>query len=121
MVGGLSGAAGAITGILVMTCFTEFIHSGQHLAFEPKSKFWKIVKKRHLAHHFHNEDGNYGIAEFFWDKLCRTFYAETTNKARSPTARKLGYTNEIAEKYPWVKALDDTEPKSTQAMRSKAV
>lgn len=117
---GLAGAAGAITGTLLMTCFTEFMHAGEHLAFEPKSKFWQTMKKRHLAHHFHNEGGNYGIAEFFWDGVFGTLYKEQSDVPRSATARNLGYTSEMAEKYPWVKRITDEEPDSMRAMRSKA-
>jgi len=119
LIGGLSGAAGAIAGTLLMTCYTEFMHAGEHLAFEPKSKFWRDMKKRHLAHHFHNEAGNFGIAEFFWDRAFGTFYAETTDMPRSATARNLGYTNEMAKKFPWVKALDDAEPSGRDALRAR--
>lgn len=120
LIDGGSGAAGAVAGTLLMTAFTEFMHAGEHLAFEPKSKFWKDIKKRHLAHHFHNEHGNFGIAEFFWDRTFRTFYAETADRPRSATARNLGYTSEMAEKYPWVKSLDDSESEKTRSMRSSA-
>ncbi len=119
LIHGWAGAAGSITGTLLMTCFTEFMHAGEHLAFEPKSKFWQDIKKRHLAHHFHNENGNFGIAEFFWDKVFGTFYPELADKPRSATARNLGYTAEMAEKFPWVKALTDAEPEKTRSMRSK--
>ena len=120
LIEGWPGAAGAVAGTLIMTCFTEFMHAGEHLAFEPKSKFWKDIKKRHLAHHFHNEHGNYGIAEFFWDKLFGTFYAEINDRPRSATARNLGYDAEMAKKYPWVKALDESETEQTRSMRSNA-
>jgi sterol desaturase/sphingolipid hydroxylase (fatty acid hydroxylase superfamily) len=120
LIAGLSGAAGAIVGTLIMTCVTEFMHAGEHLAFEPKSEFWKVMKKRHLAHHFHNEDGNYGVAEFFWDKVFRTFYAETEDMPRSPTARNLGYTDEMAKEYPWVKELTDRDLDTKRAGGSKA-
>lgn len=119
LINGLPGACAAVAGTVVMTCYTEFLHAGQHLAFEPKSKFWKTIKARHLAHHFHNEKGNFGIAEFFWDKAFATFYAETKDAERSLTARNLGYTDETAKKYPWVKELTDNEPDARQAMRSR--
>ncbi len=108
-VSGVAGAAAAIAGFLVMTCYTEFLHAGQHLAFEPKSKFWKVIKARHLAHHFHNETGNFGIAEFFWDRMFGTFYATQADAPRTRTARNLGYDDEMALKYPWVKDLTDAE------------
>ena len=110
LIGGVAGAAAAIAGMVAMTCYTEFLHAGQHLAFEPKSKFWRVIKERHLAHHFHNEHGNYGIAEFFWDKVFGTFYAEKSDRPRSATARNLGYDAEMAKKFPWVKELTDAEP-----------
>jgi sterol desaturase/sphingolipid hydroxylase (fatty acid hydroxylase superfamily) len=120
LINGLPGACAAIAGTVAMTMYTEFLHAGEHLAFEPKSKFWSDIKKRHLAHHFHNENGNYGIAEFFWDRAFGTFYPETADRPRSGTARNLGYTDETAEKYPWVKELTDAEPAQKQAMRSRA-
>lgn len=118
-VDGWAGALGAVAGTLVMTCFTEFMHAGEHLAFEPKSKFWKDIKQRHLAHHFHNENGNFGIAEFFWDRVFGTFYAELSDRPRSATARNLGYTDEMAAKYPWVRDLTDAEPDKKQVLRTK--
>ena len=111
-IGGFPGAMAALSGTLFMTCVTEFLHSGQHLAFEPKSKFWRVMKERHLAHHFHSEHGNYGITEFFWDRVFGTFYRSKDEVPRSPTARNLGYDDEVAQKYPWVKELTDTEPSS---------
>lgn len=119
LINGVSGAAGAVIGTVVMTMVTEFLHAGEHLAFEPKSKFWKDMKERHLAHHFHNENGNYGIAEFFWDKVFGTFYEKKEKMPRSATARNLGYTDETAKKYPWVKALTDAEPAQKRAMRAE--
>ena len=114
------GAMGAICGTVVMTMVTEFLHAGEHLAFEPKSKFWKDMKRRHLAHHFHNENGNYGIAEFFWDRAFGTFYDEAAEMPRSATARNLGYTDEMAKTYPWVKELTEADPRRKQPMPSRA-
>ncbi|WP_375201859.1 sterol desaturase family protein [Hyphococcus sp.] len=118
LIGGPSCACAAVAGTVIMTMYTEFLHAGEHLAFEPKSKFWKDMKRRHLAHHFHNEKGNYGIAEFFWDRRFGTFYDQTADAPRTATARNLGYTDEMAQKYPWVKDLTEAEPKARRAMRS---
>ncbi len=120
LIGGPAAALGAVAGTLVMTCYTEFLHAGQHLAFEPKSAFWKRIKQLHLAHHFHNENGNFGIAEFFWDRTFGTYYARAEEAPRSATARNLGYTSETAEKYPWVKELTDAEVGASAPPRSKA-
>ena len=107
--GGWTYAMGAVAGTLVMTAITEFLHCGQHLAFEPKSKFWRVMKERHLAHHFHNETGNFGITEFVWDRIFGTFYRTANDAPRTRTARNLGYTDEMAAKYPWVRELTEAD------------
>ena len=44
-------------------CFMvyELCHCMQHLRVNPKSKFLRRIKRHHLLHHFHNEQGNFGI------------------------------------------------------------
>src|SRR3546814_3738129 len=63
------------------------------------------MKARHMAHHFHDEKGNYGITNFFWDRLFGTFYERHERKEKSPTVFNLGYTEEVARIYPQVKEL----------------
>ena len=101
----LGGAAIAFAPGLLTTCVYEFCHCIQHLAYKPKSKWLAEMKKRHMAHHFHDEDGNYGITTFFWDKLFGTFYDRAERPAKSPTVFNLGYTPEVAEKWPYVARL----------------
>ncbi|GAB4491757.1 MAG: hypothetical protein Tsb0010_00180 [Parvularculaceae bacterium] len=117
LIGGVSGASAAIAAAIAMTCFYEYCHCIQHLAYEPKSEFLKRIKKLHLAHHFHNENGNYGITNYFWDRLLKTHYEEMTDMPRSPTVRNLGYTDEVAARYPWVAELD---AKTAEARRREA-
>ncbi|MEL6378609.1 MAG: sterol desaturase family protein [Pseudomonadota bacterium] len=121
LIGGLSGALASICSALIMTCVYEFWHCGQHLAFEPKSDFWKRIKKLHLAHHFHNEKGNFGITNFLVDEWLGTHYEEAEDMPRSATARNLGYTDQVAVKYPWVKELTDQEGKSRGGLRADIV
>src|SRR3546814_3681823 len=71
------------------TCFYEFCHCIQHLSYKPKSKFLAAMKARHMAHHFHDEKGNYGITNFFWDRLFGTFYERHERKEKSPTVFNL--------------------------------
>ena len=107
LIGGLAGAAMAFgTGNVVVTVY-EFCHSAQHLNTTPKTQFIKRIKALHLAHHFHNETGNYGITSFFWDKWLGTHYGMPKNIAKSPTVFNLGYTEEMAKLYPWVADLSD--------------
>ena len=89
---------------LITTCVYEYVHCIQHLAYKPKNKALAEMKKRHMAHHFHDEDGNFGITNYFWDRLFGTFYdrAKGDRPEKSPTVFNLGYTPEVAEAYPYV-------------------
>lgn len=104
LIGGLGGAAIAFATGLLTTCTYEFFHCIQHLAYKPKNKWVARIKKLHLAHHFHDENGNYGITNYLWDRLFGTYY-ETMKQKKSPTVFNLGYTPEVAKKYPWVSEL----------------
>ena len=99
-----SAAAALATGLLT-TCFYEFVHCIQHLAYKPKNKRLAEMKRRHMAHHFHDENGNYGITTFFWDKVFKTWYDRPERPEKSPTVFNLGYTEEVAKEYPYVAEL----------------
>jgi sterol desaturase/sphingolipid hydroxylase (fatty acid hydroxylase superfamily) len=102
---GIGGAAAAFATGLLTTCFYEFCHCIQHLSYKPKNKWLGEMKRQHMAHHFHDENGNYGITSFFWDKLLGTYYDRPQRPQKSPTVFNLGYTPEMAEKYPHVARL----------------
>jgi sterol desaturase/sphingolipid hydroxylase (fatty acid hydroxylase superfamily) len=102
---GFGGAAAALAAGLLTTCVYEFVHCIQHLAYKPKSKMLADMKRRHMAHHFHDETGNFGITTFFWDKVFRTYYDRPERPNKSPTVFNLGYTEEVAETYPYVARL----------------
>jgi len=102
-IAGPGGAAVAIASGIFMTMFYEYVHCIQHLGFMPKSKFLAYVKRAHLLHHFHDENGNYSITAFWFDALLGTYYKTAADRPRSATARNIGYTDEKAAKYPWVR------------------
>jgi sterol desaturase/sphingolipid hydroxylase (fatty acid hydroxylase superfamily) len=104
-IGGIGGAAAAFGAGLVTTCVYEFVHCIQHLAYKPRWAFIAEMKKRHMAHHFHDETGNFGITNYFWDRLLGTFYDRPQRPKKSPTVFNLGYTPEVADRYPWVAKL----------------
>lgn len=106
-IGGFGGAMAAFATGLLTTCFYEFCHCIQHLAYKPKNKMVAEWKRAHMAHHFHDEDGNFGITSFFWDHVFGTYYdrAKGDRPEKSPTVFNLGYTPEIAKKYPKVAEL----------------
>lgn len=104
LIGGAAAAFAAFAGGLAATLFYEFCHCVQHLNFAPKSPFLQRIKKLHLQHHFHNEQGNYGITNYVWDRLLGTYYATARDLPKSATVFNLGYTEEEALRYPWVAA-----------------
>lgn len=97
-----AGAIVAVSAGVIVTMFYEFCHCIQHLHYTPNIKFFKTIKRYHLLHHFRNEHGNYGITNYFWDRLLGTFYDKDANWQKSPTVFNLGYDEEEAAKYPWV-------------------
>ena len=106
-IGGLAAAAAAFATGLITTCFYEFCHCVQHLNYAPKSAFLQRIKRLHLAHHFHNESGNFGITSFLWDQVFATYYAKAKDVARSPTVFNIGYTAAEAARFPWVQQLSN--------------
>ena len=117
---GVGGAASAFAGGLFTTCFYEFFHCIQHLSYKPKYKWLRRMKQRHLAHHFQDESGNFGITNFFWDRLFGTFYEVEDRPNKSPTIFNLGYTAAEAETYPWVARLSGGLGPDTPRERRRA-
>nr|WP_230292109.1 sterol desaturase family protein [Croceicoccus sp. Ery5] len=104
-IGGIGGAAAAFAGGLLTTCYYEFMHCIQHLAFKPKWKWVQHMKQRHVEHHYFDEDGNYGITNYFWDRVLGTYYEKKDRPKRSATVFNLGYDEAVAAKWPYVKDL----------------
>ncbi len=102
LLAGWPGAAMALATGCVVTCFYEFCHCVEHLSYKPKNPLLKRMKQAHMAHHFHSEQGNYGITNFAWDKIFGTYYTNATRPEKSATVYNLGYDQEMAERYPWV-------------------
>ena len=106
-IGGPAAAATAFAAGLVTTCFYEFCHCVQHLNYTPKSQFLQRIKRLHLAHHFHNETGNFGITNYLWDRVFGTYYAKAKDVPRSATVFNIGYTAGEAERFPWVQQMSN--------------
>lgn len=119
-VAGTAGALAAIAAGLLTTCFYEFCHCIQHLAYQPKNKALQRMKRLHMAHHFHNEQGNYGITNFFWDRALGTIYESPGQVARSATVRNLGYAGDETRRYPWVARLSEDGAAKQQARKTAA-
>ncbi|MEI9964890.1 MAG: sterol desaturase family protein [Caulobacteraceae bacterium] len=104
LIGGPSAALVAVATALVLFCVYEFCHCVQHLNVTPKSAWLRRIKKHHMAHHFHNETGNFGITSTFIDRMVGTLYEDGQARPKSAHVYDLGYDDAEAARYPWVAA-----------------
>ena len=102
LIGGPSGSLAALAAAFVIISVYEFCHCAQHLNYTPKSAWLRRIKKHHMAHHFQNETGNFGITSTFIDHLAGTYYEDRQTRTKSPHTYDLGYDQAEAERYPWV-------------------
>jgi sterol desaturase/sphingolipid hydroxylase (fatty acid hydroxylase superfamily) len=95
-----------------LACFMvyELCHCMQHLRVNPKIKFLRRIKRHHLLHHFHNEQGNFGITSLFCDRLFGSGYGSAEDVPFSRTVSNLGYADEERAHYPWVAQLSEQKP-----------
>ena len=113
-------AGGRFAAGLLMTCIYEFCHCIQHLSYKPKHPWLAEMKRRHLAHHFHDEDGNFGITSFWPDRLFGTDYERSDRPEKSPKVFNLGYTEEVAKSFPWVSRMSGGVAKGHPRKRAAA-
>ena len=104
LIGGWSAAFAASATALVLFSIYEFCHCVQHLNYTPRSAWLRGIKKNHMAHHFHNETGNFGITSNLVDHLVGSYYGDRQTRPRSEHAHDLGYDAAEAARYPWVAA-----------------
>ena len=96
--------AAALAAAFVIISIYEFCHCVQHLNYMPKSAWLRAIKKSHMAHHFHNETGNFGITSNIIDHLVGTYYGDRQTMPKSVHTYDLGYDEAEARLYPWVAA-----------------
>ena len=95
-----------------LACFMvyELCHCMQHLRVTPKNKFLRRIRRHHLLHHFHNEQGNFGITSVFCDRLFGSHYSSAEDVPLSQTVSNLGYQDQERFQYPWVAQLSGQKP-----------
>lgn len=99
--GGPGAAAAFATGVACMLVY-EFCHTVDHLPYTPRSPVLRHLKRLHLLHHFHNEQGNFGITSSVVDRLVGSYYESAPERPRSPTVFNLGYVGDERVRYPWL-------------------
>ena len=120
LIAGLPGAAAAFATALILFSLYEFCHCIQHLPFMPRWHWLRELKRHHLAHHFHSEQGNFGITSFVWDRIFGTLYRRPQEVGKSPTVHNLGYSGSERDAYPWVAELSADDATYAAARRRRA-
>lgn len=102
----LAGLATATAAGLGCAIAYEYFHSLEHSRVELTNPFLLRMRKHHISHHYFNEGGNYGITTDIIDRLTGTVLNLGKDPVRSPTVNNLGYTGELAERFPWVEEIE---------------
>lgn len=89
-----------ITTVFLMFTYYEFMHASAHLKLGFHSSWIARHKESHMSHHFVCETQNYGIGTQLMDKVAGT---DDQSPHRSSTVRNLGYDDQVAAAYPWVR------------------
>src|SRR4029453_7784079 len=103
---GPAGACATAAAGLIAFLIYEFFHCAAHLPVRFPFAFMQRLRRHHALHHFHAEKGNYGIATAIADRTLGTNYDAVDAMPRSATVNNLGYTEEVAQRYPGVAMLD---------------
>ena len=77
-------AGGFTSGILLGYLSYQLVHhASHHWTLRPGSWLYR-ARLRHMAHHYRNVEGNYGIVTGFWDRV----FATTVEPARQKAQRE---------------------------------
>jgi hypothetical protein len=69
----LGTSASALLGAAVALLYYEWVHYVAHVAYVPRTRFGRWMKKYHLRHHFKNERLWFGVTNPAIDVLARTY------------------------------------------------
>ncbi len=84
LIGGAPAALSALAAAFVIISVYEFCHCVQHLNYTPKSAWLRRIKTHHMAHHYHNETGNFGITSTFIDRIVGSYYEGRQDRPAQP-------------------------------------
>lgn len=81
--------------------YYETMHAASHLSPRTANKWLACRWRNHLRHHYLQEMADFGIGSSLLDRLCGQTPPERGRSRPSPTVRNLGYSGELAARYPW--------------------
>jgi hypothetical protein len=86
---GWAGAAGASLGLSIALLHYETTHLAAHVAYAPRTRWGKFMKRFHRLHHYKNERYWFGVTHPGADMIVGT-WPDQASVERSATARTLG-------------------------------
>lgn len=87
--GGRAAALGSVVGLGLALLHYEATHLAAHVAYVPRTRWGRFLKRFHRLHHYKNEHYWYGVTHPFVDKLVGT-WRDHREVEKSSTARTLG-------------------------------
>jgi hypothetical protein len=93
--GGVPAALGATLGLGLALLHYETTHLAAHVAYVPRTRWGRFLKRFHRLHHYKNEHYWFGVTHPFVDMLVGTWPDHHTVE-KSSTARTLGIEPEGA-------------------------
>lgn len=92
---GPAGALGAALGLGGALLYYETTHLAAHVAYVPRTRWGRYLKRFHRLHHYKNEHYWFGVTHPFMDMLIGTA-PDHHQVEKSSTARTLGIEPEAA-------------------------
>ncbi|MFI5308939.1 MAG: sterol desaturase family protein [Polyangiales bacterium] len=93
--GGVPAALGAALGLGLALLHYETTHLAAHVAYIPRTRWGRFLKRFHRLHHYKNEHYWFGVTHPFIDMLVGT-WPDHHSVEKSSTARTLGIEPEGA-------------------------
>ncbi len=81
-------ATGVVAAYLLLGHY-EWTHLLVHTRYRPKTRYYRRLARNHRLHHYRNERYWLGVTSNLGDRVLRSYPAEKTDVALSPTARTL--------------------------------
>lgn len=101
-----------LTTNFLMFTYYEVMHASAHLKLGFNDKWISSHRQSHLRHHFISETENFGIGTQLMDRIAGTNDAKPR---QSPTVRNLGYDDETARVFPWVRESYERDKSRSEA------
>lgn len=80
----------------------EFVHCAAHMRVRVANRWLRKRRRAHLVHHHMDDTTCFGIATGLADRLLGDGRQVARGRARSFSARTLGYDDALAARFPWV-------------------